>query len=82
MSKRSRSDTDNHGEQDESISKIAELEAKLADIERQLLYLRTLKLQKLREQPGGIATDSIVQSYTDPLVHVELQAAYSKHNQM
>lgn len=82
MSKRSRAESEGHVEEDEQSQKLAEVEAKLAESERHLLYLRTLKLQKLREQPGGIATDSIVQAYTDPLVHLELHSVYRKYNDM
>ena len=82
MSKRSRTDSEHHHNDDEASMKVVELEAKLADAERHLLYLRTLKLQKLREQAGGVATESIIQAYTDPLIHFELQALYRKHNDM
>ena len=82
MSKRTRAESEVHADDEDTNHKFAELEAKFAESERHLLYLRTLKLQKLREQPGGIATELLVQSYTDPLVHLELHSIYRKYNDM
>jgi hypothetical protein len=60
----------------ESAQKNAQLELKIAEMERQLNLLKTFKLHKLRD---GASND--IQVFCDPLLHAEINALYQKYNE-